>query len=366
MKTYMNSIVRLALPILCASTAMAADFRTTPPFATSNANPLNIDGGGIAISDDGGFFDYNDGAITYKNLCCDGGLRVDSKLSVTGNVEYEGQLNKLDVADNFVATVRCADFIMGHSGRRGAPGRALVDWGSTLVLNWESDWSAAAIGSSLGIGTVSPGAKLHVVNSGAVGVFSGDLNPFGTAEFESNISTPSTHAWFAENGNRVFSLTAGGVGYFASDVEVGGQVRATTLLLTSDRNAKANFEPVDSRDVLKKLSNLQVTTWDYTNAPGVRHIGPMAQDFKAAYNLGEDDKHIATVDADGVLFASVKALHELIQEKDATLASLREENAALKMEMAGLRAHVAERLASLEKAMVKDIAQASLGTSSTQ
>ncbi|GFO97059.1 hypothetical protein ig2599ANME_1257 [groundwater metagenome] len=67
----------------------------------------------------------------------------NGNLSVQGNIY--GQLAGLDVADNFTATVRCADFTIGHSSRRGSPGRALVDWkdgagNKMLVLNWDSDW----------------------------------------------------------------------------------------------------------------------------------------------------------------------------------------------------------------------------------
>jgi hypothetical protein len=63
-------------------------------------------------------------------------------LTVTsdGNVGYSGALNKLVIADNFGATVRCADFNIGHSSRRGRPGRALVDATTFLGLNWDSDW----------------------------------------------------------------------------------------------------------------------------------------------------------------------------------------------------------------------------------
>jgi Chaperone of endosialidase len=63
-------------------------------------------------------------------------------LTVTsdGNVAYRGALNKLEIADNFGAIVRCADFNIGHSSRRGTPGRALVDATTFLGLNWDSDW----------------------------------------------------------------------------------------------------------------------------------------------------------------------------------------------------------------------------------
>ena len=54
----------------------------------------------------------------------------------------------------------------------------------------------------------------------------------------------------------------------------------------------------------------------------MRHIGPTAQDFRAAFNLGIDDKHIATVDADGVALASILALYQLVQEKDRQIEQL--------------------------------------------
>jgi hypothetical protein len=39
----------------------------------------------------------------------------------------------------------------------------------------------------------------------------------------------------------------------------------------------------------------------------IRHIGPMAQDFHAAFAVGEDNRHINSVDADGVALAPFKA-----------------------------------------------------------
>jgi hypothetical protein len=217
-----------------------------------------------------------------------------AKLDVVGDVAYSGLQNKLDVADTFTATVRCADFTIGHPSRRGSPGRALVDWGDTLVVNFDSDWANTAIWGNVGIGTTSPQAKL----------------------------------------------------------DVAGQVRCTTLLLTSDRNAKADFVSVDGREILEKVARLPLSTWHYTNAPGVRHLGPMAQDFRAAFNLGEDDKHIATVDADGVALASIQALYEMVQEKDSEIASL-------KRELASVKSDVANRLAKLEKAVSHDVVPAS-------
>lgn len=63
------------------------------------ANGTNQTGGGIAISDDGGFFDWNDGYITYEPLCCGQGLRVNSNLVVNASVGIgtTSPAGKLDV-----------------------------------------------------------------------------------------------------------------------------------------------------------------------------------------------------------------------------------------------------------------------------
>jgi len=98
------------------------------------------------------------------------GMDIPSqKLDVSGNINYSGQLTKLDVADNFVATVRAGDFLLGHSSRHGSPGRALVDNTDALVLNFGGDWirtgihgATTYIEGKVGIGTENPADKLHV------------------------------------------------------------------------------------------------------------------------------------------------------------------------------------------------------------
>jgi len=91
----------------------------------------------------------------------------------------------------------------------------------------------------------------------------------------------------------------------------------------SDRNAKANFTPVNEGEVLTRLAEIPITTWNYKGQdPSIRHIGPMAQDFYAAFSVGEDDKHISTVDADGVALAAIQGLYQLVQEQQARIADL--------------------------------------------
>lgn len=96
----------------------------------------------------------------------------------------------------------------------------------------------------------------------------------------------------------------------------------------SDRHMKTGFVAVDALDVLARVIELPLGTWSYlAQGEGIRHMGPMAQDFHAAFGLGESDTRIATIDADGVAFAAIQGLNQKLEaERDA----LRAENAALK------------------------------------
>ena len=101
---------------------------------------------------------------------------------------------------------------------------------------------------------------------------------------------------------------------------------------SSDRNRKHGFADVSGDDVLARLRTLPITTWTYNSDPdAVRHLGPMAQDFHAAFGLGgTDDTHIATVDADGVALAAVKALDARAQAQQTRIDALERENAELR------------------------------------
>jgi hypothetical protein len=109
------------------------------------------------------------------------------------------------------------------------------------------------------------------------------------------------------------------------------------LAPASDRALKENFSPVDGRAVLDALGEVPVTIWNYIEeGEDVRHMGPMAQDFYAAFELGEDDKHINLLDATGVTIAAIQALYGVAQEQDAQIADQQEQIAALDARLAAL------------------------------
>jgi len=120
----------------------------------------------------------------------------------------------------------------------------------------------------------------------------------------------------------------------------------------SDREAKANFAAVDAQEVLARLAAIPIQTWNYKSQdPSVRHIGPVAQDFYAAFGLGEDDEHISTMDADGVALAAILGLYQFSQEQAARIQALEAENAALQQRLDDLEA----RMAALEAASAQPL-----------
>ena len=120
----------------------------------------------------------------------------------------------------------------------------------------------------------------------------------------------------------------------------------------SSRDAKDNFTPVSGREVLERLATVPITTWNYkVENPGIRHMGPMAQDLYAAFGLGNSERTIGTVDADGVALAAIQGLYSVLQEKIAEIAALKAEKdtqlAAQQQRIAELEA----RLAAVETAV---------------
>jgi hypothetical protein len=98
----------------------------------------------------------------------------------------------------------------------------------------------------------------------------------------------------------------------------------------SDRALKANFGSVDGQDMLERVRDLPIATWNYTSDnPSVRHIGPMAQDFAATFGVGADDRHIHPIDGQGVALAAIQGLADELER-------LRAENAVLSARIAAL------------------------------
>ncbi|MCP3103793.1 tail fiber domain-containing protein [Myxococcus sp. K15C18031901] len=108
---------------------------------------------------------------------------------------------------------------------------------------------------------------------------------------------------------------------------------------TSDRDVKEDFRPVDREALLRKVAKIPVETWRFKGTEGgVRHLGPVAQDFHEAFGLGSSDRSIGMLDINGVNMAAIQALELRTRE----LAAKTAEVDALKAEMAELRQGLSE------------------------
>jgi trimeric autotransporter adhesin len=157
-------------------------------------------------------------------------------------------------------------------------------------------------------------------------------------------------AWFAGGSHSDATFDAGSGGTVLMTLTPGsstsaptGTARAQSFVNVSDRNAKAEFAPIDARAVLERVITLPVSTWVYRTDPSTPHIGPVAQDFHAAFGVGSDDKTINTVDEGGIALGAIQGLNakleERLGEKDREIAALKQqvaEIAALKQQVAQL------------------------------
>ena len=133
-------------------------------------------------------------------------------------------------------------------------------------------------------------------------------------------------AWYRGGSHNDGYINSGG-GATLMTLNNGGLTVNGTFVSSSDRDRKENFAAVSPCEVLDKVAALPISRWNFKGDAATPHLGPMAQDFHAAFGLGTDDKHIATVDADGVALAAIQGLNQKLEErlrvKDAEIQELR-------------------------------------------
>jgi hypothetical protein len=160
-----------------------------------------------------------------------------------------------------------------------------------------------------------------------------------------DFSCAFTNAFTARATGGVYFVTAiNGSGAPVAGVQVAGGGGSWSSL--SDRAAKRDLAPADADAVLSKVVALPIYTWRYkTETSGALHLGPVSQDFRAAFGLGDSDQRITTVDADGVALAAIQglnakvvALQEDLRARDDDSARQRAELLSVRAELAAMRA----------------------------
>jgi len=142
-------------------------------------------------------------------------------------------------------------------------------------------------------------------------------------------------SWFFGGSHTNTENSAGSGGSVGMTLTSGGLTVNGTFVSASDRNVKTDFHPVNPQVILEKVAALPLSEWRYqADEQRSRHLGPMAQDFHAAFGLGANDTTIATVDADGVALAAIQGLNAKVEsgklKAESRIERLEAENAALK------------------------------------
>jgi hypothetical protein len=173
------------------------------------------------------------------------------------------------------------------------------------------------------------------------GVADGILFNVGTGNGSNNAGFFIDH-YDGSNQARRMELATNGSVLIRSNV-TGGNSGVTmaagggSFTSLSDRRVKTAIEAVDGLAILDQVVDLPISTWSYiAQGTGIRHIGPMAQDFRAAFAVGESETGITTIDADGVALAAIQGLNQKLEA----------ENAVLRAESSELRARL-DRLEAL-------------------
>ena len=232
----------------------------------------------------------------------------------------------------------------GTGNEAGGGGYATVGGGDRNVASgtWSTVGGGAANLASGNLSTV-PGGSSNWAGATSSVVMGHRALALPAAE-GSFVFADLTSADFASHGPNEFLVAAsGGIGLYTSKTGAtycrmdpnGGSWNCS-----SSREVKRDFEPVDTRDTLEKVASLSLTSWRFMKEPeGVRHLGPMAEDFRAAFGLGSDEKSISSVDAQGVALAAIQGLNakleQQLRDKDAEIAAL---TSRIESELAELRA----------------------------
>ncbi|MCA9839779.1 MAG: tail fiber domain-containing protein [Trueperaceae bacterium] len=171
-----------------------------------------------------------------------------------------------------------------------------------------------------------------VGSSGVRGEVNGAAVAYGVSGFSTNgpgVYGESTNnaGVFGKSTNNNSGFFTGGSGGSGSCYYNGG----AGWNCTSDKNAKENFNAIDSRLILEQLAGMPISTWnmkgDKSQTP---HLGPVAQDFYSTFGLGDSDITINTADAQGVALAAIQGLYQLVQEQQAQILDLEAQLKSLK------------------------------------
>jgi hypothetical protein len=394
MKRYTLSALALVAVAVAASSAAAQDSAFVASASGSNLLRLNTDAGLVvrgtqdvgAIPATGAgvrmmwfptLYAFRVGKVdsfgsTYWDLANVGygSVGMGENVRASGNNSFAANLATTASGDESVALgnngTASGDRAFTFNGTASAVGAVAIGSGAQATNDDALALGPSSIAGGLASITIGPsiangnfGVAIGLQNSAsgqfsvAIGKNARTANRQGAVVIGDACASFSSDSVYATANNQVVVRGCGGVKVFTNQGLTAGVELASGgsgWSAVSDRNRKENFLFVDGEDVLARLRNVPVSNWNYrTQESTVRHMGPMAQDFHAAFGLGENPLMINSVDIDGVNMAAVQALTARTDALRTENEALRQQNATQAAEIADLRARM-ERLEALVSA----------------
>ena len=274
------------------------------PFAQTSWDDSNMDdftfaGGNQVIASDYGAFAYGDQVTVSSTV----GVGFGSGVTVSGTAGFSAGAS--NVCSGFACTA------IGYTVRAGGQGAVALGYRTTA----NNDYSVALgyrASNNTHTGTMVMGdeSTTDSVRNQADNEFRIRYN----GGIRMRVST-------AANGN-----TPGAGGNVGCDLTVA----VPSWTCASSRTVKQSFQAVDVDDVLERLLAVPVTTWSMIGTDGkIRHMGPVAEDFYAAFPIGLGETTIGLGDFDGVNMAAIQGLARRLDAATAEVRALKAERDAL-------------------------------------
>jgi hypothetical protein len=263
-------------------------------------------------------------------------------------------------AQDHVAAAKWGTIIGGQGNRAGT---SAAHTGATVAggeQNQATNTDATVGGGTLNVASGVAATVAGGSSSAAAGNYSFATGRRAKAtQAGSVVLADGSNFDFSASAANQFSVRAAGGARIVSAIDGSGTPTAGVTLAAgsgtwaslSDRNAKHDLAPVDATGVLEGLATLPIYTWRYrTEASQALHMGPTAQDFHAAFGLGDSDRTITTIDATGVALSAAHALQQRLDARKGLVAARAQALAHMRREVAeleGLEADVAAIKAAL-------------------
>lgn len=304
-----------------ATNSVAGDFGTVAGGARntieSNAQSATISGGlGNTIQ-------------TGANSSTIGGGNYNSIHAYASYATIGGGFQNIIEPDNYNATI--------GGGRRNLIETSAV---SATIGGGAGNWimfnaNYATIGGGVN-NTIQTNADYAVIPGGGLNNVGTNASYAFAAGHRAKANGSGSFVWgdsqnfdvIAHNANEFVARATGGF-YFITGIDGAGVPTAGVKLSPgagswaswSDRNSKENFQAINPTEILEKVVALPVSRWNWKSQDASQQrIGPMAQDFHAAFGLGgDDDRHITASDADGVALAAIQGLNQKVEAENARL-----------------------------------------------